>query len=71
MEIHAKQLKIINMYRRYYESLENLNKIIEVCDEVNIYDNTDRFKEIIYFKDGKLIWQDKVIPNWSSNIIYK
>lgn len=57
--------------RRYYESLENLNKIIEVCDEVNIYDNTDRFKEIIYFKDGKLIWQDKVIPNWSSNIIYK
>ena len=32
-----------------------MNKIIEVCDEVNIYDNTDRFKEIIYFKDGKLI----------------
>ena len=24
-----------------------MNDVIEICDEVNIYDNTDRFKEII------------------------
>lgn len=35
--------------RRYYESLQNLNKIIEVCDEINIYDNTEKLREIIYF----------------------
>lgn len=54
--------------RRYYESLENLNKIIKICDEVNIYDNSDRFKEIIYLKDGNLIWKDKEIPNWANKL---
>lgn len=57
--------------RRYYESLKNLNQIIKVCNEVNIYDNTERFKEIMYFKDGKLIWKDQLVPNWSSDIICK
>ena len=55
--------------RRYYESLENLIKIIEICHEVNIYDNTDRFKEIIYFKDGNLIWKEDLIPNWANKIV--
>ena len=54
--------------RRYYESLENLNQIIEICDEVNIYDNTDRFKEIIYFKDGNLIWNDNMLPKWANKL---
>ena len=55
--------------RRYYESLENLNQIIEICDEVNIYDNTDRFKEIIYFKDGNLIWNDNMLPKWVNKLV--
>lgn len=55
--------------RRYYESLENLNEIIGICDEINIYDNTDRFKEIIYFKDGNLIWRDKLIPKWADKLV--
>ena len=54
--------------RRYYESLENISQIIEVCDEVNIYDNTYRFKEILYFKDGNLVWNDKEIPNWAEKL---
>ena len=33
-------MNYIGVERRYYESLENLNQIIEFCDEVNIYDNT-------------------------------
>lgn len=28
----------------YYDSLNNLIDVIELCDEVNIYDNTDLFK---------------------------
>ena len=55
--------------RRYYESLENLSQIIEFCDEVNIYDNTYRFKEIIYFKNGILVWNDKLIPNWANKLV--
>ena len=55
--------------RRYYESLENLTRIIEFCDEVNIYDNTYRFKEIVYFKNGSLVWNDKLIPNWANKLV--
>lgn len=54
--------------RRYYDSLNNLNKVIKICDEINIYDNTDIFKEIIDFKDGKIIWKDENLPTWTSNI---
>lgn len=34
--------------RRYYDSLNNLNNVIEMCDEVNIYDNTEVLRESIY-----------------------
>jgi predicted ABC-type ATPase len=57
--------------RRYYDSLNNLHNVITICDEVNIFDNTDILKEVIYFKDGKIIWQDKKIPNWANNILKK
>ena len=50
--------------RRYYDSLNNLNDVIEICDEVSIYDNTEVLREIIYLKQGKIIWIDKKMPNW-------
>ena len=55
--------------RRYYASLKNLKGTIEICDEINVYDNTEIFKEIIEFKDGKLIWKDKNMPSWVNNIL--
>ncbi|WP_300381425.1 zeta toxin family protein [Clostridium sp.] len=55
--------------RRYYDSLKNLNDLIKICDEVNIYDNTEMLKEIAYLKQGKIIWNNKKIPNWISNIL--
>ncbi|MBY6798580.1 ATPase [Clostridium botulinum] len=57
--------------RRYYDSLNNLNNVIEMCDEVNIYDNTEVLREIIYLKNDKIIWKDKKIPNWANNILRK
>lgn len=57
--------------RRYYDSLSNLNNVIEICDEVNIYDNTEVLREIIYLKNDKIIWKDKKIPNWANNILEK
>lgn len=55
--------------RRYYDSLKNLNDVIEICDEVNIYDNTEVLREIMYLKKGKIIWVDKKIPNWIEDIL--
>lgn len=57
--------------RRYYDSLRNLNTVIEMCDEINVYDNTEVLREIIYLKQGKIIWIDKNIPNWTNNILKK
>ena len=57
--------------RRYYSSLKNLKAVIEVCYEINIYDNTEIFKEILDYKDGTLIWEDKNMPNWSNNLLDK
>lgn len=55
--------------RRYYDSLKNLNDVIEICDEVNIYDNTEMLKEIAYLKQGKIKWSDKKIPNWIKGVL--
>lgn len=57
--------------RRYYDSLKNLNDVIEICDEVNVYDNTEVLREIIYLKQGKVIWSDKKIPTWANGILQK
>lgn len=57
--------------KRYVESLLNLNKVIKICDEVNIYDNTNEFIQLINIKNGKLIWRDKIIPEWANIILKK
>lgn len=57
--------------RRYYDSLNNLNDVIKICDEINVYDNTEMLREIIYLKQGKIVWKDKNIPKWTDNILKK
>ena len=55
--------------RRYTESLDNLYRIISLCDEINIYDNTDIFKLIVCIRNGKVTWSDEKLPNWIKNIV--
>lgn len=55
--------------KRYYESLQNLNKVITLCDEVNIYDNSYMFKDIVYYRNGDLIWKDNAIPSWAKFLL--
>ena len=55
--------------RRYYNSLNNLEEIISICDELNIYDNTNLFKEIISIEANKVTWKSNDIPNWVINIL--
>ncbi|EHR0219581.1 zeta toxin family protein [Clostridium perfringens] len=56
--------------RRYIDSLNNLKKAIEICDEIKIYDNTKLFEQVMYIKNGKLIWK-KGVPPWLDNINIK
>ncbi|MBP2032678.1 putative ABC-type ATPase [Clostridium algifaecis] len=55
--------------RRYYESLDNLKKISDLCNEINIYDNTNKFRHIAYICDGVIKWKRDIIPKWSSHIL--
>lgn len=55
--------------RRYFESLENLAKVIPICDEINIYDNTDIFKLIVCVREGSIIWNEEKLPDWIKGIV--
>ncbi|MBC2579205.1 zeta toxin family protein [Clostridium sp. DJ247] len=55
--------------RRYYESLDNLKNVLDICNEINIYDNTNKFKHVAYMRDGIVIWKRDKIPKWSSYIL--
>ncbi len=50
--------------RRYGDSLANLNKVISICDKINIYDNTEMFKLVMVVKNEEIIWKDRNSPNW-------
>ncbi|NFN90341.1 ATPase [Clostridium botulinum] len=50
--------------RRYNDSLANLNKVISMCDKINIYDNTEMFKLVMAVNNGEIIWKDRNSPSW-------
>ncbi|QAT39877.1 zeta toxin family protein [Clostridium sp. JN-9] len=66
---HGIQEDVID--RRFYDSLKNLNESLSMCDEVNIYDNTVKFREVIYINKGNLFWKDRNLPMWTNNILIK
>ncbi|MBN1040475.1 MULTISPECIES: zeta toxin family protein [Clostridium] len=55
--------------KRYYESLENLEDVFNICNEINIYDNTQKFKRIAVINDGIIKWKRDVVPHWSKSIL--
>lgn len=55
--------------RRYTESLDNLYKIVPLCDEINVYDNINIFKLIVCIRNGRVIWNDEKLPDWIKTII--
>lgn len=55
--------------RRYYYSLKNLKEVVGICDEINIYDNTEMFREVINYDNGHIVWNDDKLPKWTQIII--
>lgn len=41
--------------RRYWQSLQNLKKILPVCDNVEIFDNTEKLTPVATYSHNKLI----------------
>lgn len=55
--------------KRYYESLENLKKIISKCNYVDIYDNTDIYKLVFSFANNEIIKNSISSSEWSKEAI--
>ena len=55
--------------KRYYESLENLKKIISKCDYVDIYDNTDIYKLVFSFANNEIIENSTSSSEWAKEAI--
>lgn len=55
--------------KRYYESLENLKKIISKCDYVDIYDNTDIYKLVFSFANNEIIENSISSSEWAKEAI--
>lgn len=55
--------------RRYTESLENLKKIIPVCDRVKIYDNTQSFRKVASFIKGECKDRAEDLPEWCDSFL--
>lgn len=53
---------------RYVESFNNLKKVIDKCNLLVLYDNTEVFNRFAIYKDGKLVNLSKEIPAWYKNI---
>lgn len=56
------------LLERYSNSLNNLKDIISICNEINIYDNTTRFREVINIENEYLIWKSNIVPQWIKDI---
>lgn len=50
--------------RRYVESLENLKKVIGLCDLAALYDNTTEFRRFAIYKNGRAVKVSHDVPSW-------
>ncbi len=57
--------------RRYYESFDNLKKIISKCDLVSLCDNTQELRRFAIYKNGTLCRLSKQVPVWYNEYVVK
>ncbi|MBE5947997.1 MAG: ATPase [Lachnospiraceae bacterium] len=50
--------------RRYFDSINNLKKILDKCDLIAFYDNTKSLRRFAIYKNGIPIRLSKKIPSW-------
>lgn len=55
--------------RRYFESIEHLKIVMPMCDHVELYDNTQSFRQVAVFEHGVCVDKDGQIPDWCRELI--
>lgn len=54
--------------KRYIETFQQLNLILDVCDLIAFYDNTESFRRFAICRKGKLVRISHNIPVWFSKV---
>jgi predicted ABC-type ATPase len=54
--------------RRYDESIHNFYKVVDLCDLIAVYDNTEEFRRFAIFKGGRCVRLSSRIPCWYNRI---
>lgn len=55
--------------RRYKESLEKLKEVLPLCNKVELYDNSKRFRRVALIKSGKTIAVSNDVPEWVRGLL--
>jgi len=66
---HGIDSKLIE--KRYVQSLNNLKKLIPICDSVYLFDNTVNYTKCAYIEHNNVVFmQDKFnLPEWAQDIL--
>ena len=54
--------------KRYEETFTQLNKILNDCDIIAFYDNTESFRRFTICKNGQMVRISKNIPKWFERV---
>lgn len=55
--------------KRYQESLQNLKKVVPLCDLLVLYDNTNLLVNIADFENGICTRKVSKLPKWVEDVL--
>ena len=55
--------------KRYSESLQNLQKVLPLCDLALMYDNTESFRRFAIYRRGTAARVSHIVPLWYVKLI--
>ena len=61
----------INIEKRYIETFNQLNSILDTCNLIAFYDNTKEFRRFAICKNGKLVRVSRNVPDWFRKVVLK
>ena len=57
--------------KRYIETFQQLNYILQECDLIAFYDNTERFRRFAICKKGELVRVSHNVPMWFRKVKFE
>ena len=55
--------------KRYYESFQNLKEVLDECNLVAFYDNTEEFRRFAIYKNRENVVLSHKVPKWYSDLM--